>query len=66
MMLIAMTVLWGGLAVAIYSLTRRGQGPDEVLQPRPLGPPHRLRGSQFRARELPSGPRIICCPRGWT
>ncbi len=31
MMLIAMTVLWGGLAVAIYNLTRRGQGPDEVL-----------------------------------
>ncbi len=31
MMLIAMTVLWGGLAVAIYSLTRRGQGPDEIF-----------------------------------
>ncbi len=32
MMLIAMTVLWGGLAAAIFNLTRRGQGPDEVFK----------------------------------
>ena len=31
MMLLAMTVLWGGLALAIYNLTHRGTGPDETF-----------------------------------
>ncbi len=27
MMLVAMVVLWGGLGLAVYNLTRRGTGP---------------------------------------
>ncbi|MFS0884825.1 methionine/alanine import family NSS transporter small subunit [Aeromicrobium sp. 179-A 4D2 NHS] len=29
MMIVAMVAIWGGLAVAIYNLTRRGSGSPE-------------------------------------
>ena len=32
MMLIAMTVLWGGLALAIWNINRRGGEEPEVIQ----------------------------------
>lgn len=32
MMVVAMVLLWGGLALAIYNLTQRGTGPGERFQ----------------------------------
>lgn len=32
MMLVAMVMLWGGLGLAIYNLTKRGTGPVQKFE----------------------------------